>query len=75
MVLHRGERETQVTGYKQISIERETSGYEAGLVLFHRYKQWKKVHQNKTNPGQERSGTIKALYISSYRHKLQFRVI
>ena len=30
MVLHRGERETQVTGYMQIFIERETSGYEAG---------------------------------------------
>ena len=75
MVLHRGERETQVTGYMQIFIERETSGYKAGLVLFHRYKQWKKVHQNKTNLVQESSGTIKALYISSYRYKLQFRVI
>ena len=75
MVLHRGERETQVTGYMQIFIERETSGYKAGLVLFHRYKQWKKVHQNKTNLVLEWSGTIKALYISSYRYKLQFRVI
>ena len=75
MVLHRGERETQVTGYMQIFIERETSGYKAGLVLFHRYKQWKKVHQNKTNLVQEWSGTIKALYISFYRYKLQFRVI
>ena len=75
MVLHRGERETQVTGYMQIFIEREMSGYKAGLVLFHRYKQWKKVHQNKTNLVQEWSGTIKALYISSYRYKLQFRVI
>ena len=53
MVLHRGERETQVTGYMQIFIEREMSGYKAGLVLFHRYKQWKKVHQNKTNLVQE----------------------
>ena len=75
MVLHRGERETQVTGYMQIFIEREMSGYKAGLVLFHRYKQWKKVHQNKTNLVQEWSGTIKALYISSYRYKLQCRVI
>lgn len=76
MVLHRGKRETQVTGYMQIFIQgRETSGYKAGLVLFHRYKQWKKVHQNKTNLVQEWSGTIKALYISSYRYKLQFRVI
>ena len=63
MVLHRGKRETQVTGYMQSFIERETSGYEASLVLFHRYKQWKKVHQNKTNLVQEWSGTIKALYI------------
>ena len=53
MVLHRGKRETQVTGYMQSFIERETSGYEASLVLFHRYKQWKKVHQNKTNLVQE----------------------
>ena len=43
----------QVTGYMQIFIERETSGYEAGLVLFNSYKQWKKVHQNKTNLVQE----------------------
>ena len=75
MVLHRGEREKKVTGYMQIFIESETSGYKAGLVLFHRYKQWKKVHQNKTNLVQEWSGTIKALYISSYRYKLQFLVI
>ena len=74
MVLHRGEREMKWPVTCKFSL-RETSGYKAGLVLFHRYKQWKKVHQNKTNLVQEWSGTIKALYISSYRYKLQFRVI